>query len=152
MVRAAAECLSLGRNGDCHFVQGTSPMRILTLLLVIWLLGATESHAAFPSLPKFWGKEQSAATTTSAKGGSAFKKPAVLTKMSSGTKRMVKNTKNLLSPKKARKEPKLGVTSTKRAEKRQPPQQSWFGRMFDPQPTPPPRTMGEWMALEQPLP
>jgi len=128
-------------------------MRNLTLLLLAWLLlGATESRAAFPSFPTFWGNQQSAAATTPAKGGSAFKKPAVLTKMSSGTKRMVKNTKNLLTPKKPAKEPKLGVTSTKRAEKRQPPQQSWFGRMFNPQPTPPPRTMGEWMALEQPLP
>lgn len=127
-------------------------MRILTLLLVAWLLlGAAESQAAFPSLPKFWGKEQSAAATTSAKGGSA-KKPAVLTKVSSGTKRMVRNAKNLLTPKKPPKEPKLGVTSTKRAARPQPPQQNWFGRTFNPQPTPPPRTMGEWMALEQPLP
>lgn len=128
-------------------------MRNFTLLLVAWLLlGATQSQAAFPSLPKFWGKEQAAATTKSTKGGSAFKTPAVLTKMSSGTKRMVKNTKNLLTPNKPAKEPKLGVTSTKRAQKPQPPQQSWFGRMFNPQPTPPPRTMGEWMALDQPLP
>ena len=128
-------------------------MRNPTLLLLAWLLlGATESQAAFPSLPKFWGKDQAAATTTSAKGGSAFKKPAVLTKMSSGTKRMVSNTKNLLTPKKPAKGPKLGVTSTRRAEKPQAPQQSWFGRTFNPQPTPPPRTMGEWMALEQPLP
>ncbi len=128
-------------------------MRILTPLLIAGLmLGATESRAAFPSMPSLWGKSQTTTATTSAKGGSAFKKPAVLTKMSSGTKRMVTNTKNLLSPKMPSKEPKLGVTSIKRAEKQQAPQQSWFGRMFNPQPTPPPRTMGEWMALDQPLP
>ncbi len=127
-------------------------MRIMTLLLAVCLAsGTTAAWAALPSFLTF-GKEKSATTTRHARGNSTFKTPAVLTKMTSSTKRLVTNTKSLLVPKKASEPPKLGAVRVNQAAKYHPPEQGFWERFFNPQPAPPPRTMAEWMALDHPRP
>jgi hypothetical protein len=85
--------------------------------------------------------------TKTAKSTSS-KKPTMLTKMTTAPKRLITGTKNLLTPKKPPQK-KTGVVAIRKAEKPQAPQQGWWGRTFNPKPTPPPSTVSEWMALEQ---
>jgi hypothetical protein len=122
-------------------------MRSVATLLAVWLLlGVVHVQAAEkPSAFAWLGKSKS--STESAKG-SGLKMPPLLTKMSSGTKRVVTGTKNLVTPKKPPKKTS-GVVAVRKAEKSRPPQQSMLGRIFNPQPTQPPSTVAEWMSLEQ---
>ncbi|MEX0678195.1 MAG: hypothetical protein WD063_14020 [Pirellulales bacterium] len=76
------------------------------------------------------------------------KTPPVFTKMTGGTKRFVSGTKNLFVAKKPPAK-KRGVTATHRAARAEPPKQGFFQRWFNPEPPPPPRTVEEWMSLEQ---
>ena len=76
------------------------------------------------------------------------KTPQVFAKMTSGTKRFVDGTKNLFVAKKPPAKTR-GVTATRRAKRYEPPKQSFFKRWFNPEPPPPPRTIEEWMSLEQ---
>jgi hypothetical protein len=122
-------------------------MRIPALLLVVWLLAGTAAVGGDTSSSLSRLGSKAAGTTKSAKSTST-KKPTMLAKMTSAPKRLITNTKNMLTPKKPPKK-RQGVTAIHKDEKPQPPQQSLWGRIFDPQPTPPPSTVSEWMALEQ---
>lgn len=122
-------------------------MRNIALLLVVWLLASTAALAADTTSPLARLGAKAPGATRTAKGTSA-KKSTMLTKMTSAPKRLINNTKNMFTPKKPPKK-KLGVTAIHKDEKPQPPQQSLWGRIFNPQPAPPPSTISEWMALEQ---
>ncbi len=76
------------------------------------------------------------------------KTPQVFAKMTSGTKRFVTGTKNLFVAKKPPTKTR-GVTATRRAARYEPPKQGFFKRWFNPEPPPPPRTIEEWMSLDQ---
>lgn len=119
-------------------------MRIAAIasLVACWLLlGATSAHADKASRLGF-------NTDPLGKEAPAAKGPSVLDKMNAGTKRLVDNTKKLFTPDKPPVK-KRGVTAVRRAQKPKPPQQSFFGRLFNPQPPPPPQTIDEWMSLDQ---
>ncbi len=73
--------------------------------------------------------------------------PAVFTKVSGGTKRFVDGTKNLLSFKKPAPKRTLGLTGSPIGPK--PKEPGFFYKLFHPAPPPPPRTIDEWMSLEQ---
>jgi len=79
--------------------------------------------------------------------GRGVKTPAVFTKMSSGTKRIVTNTKNLLSF--DRPDPLDGKAGRKYAFHPDAKKPGFFYKLFHPAPAPPPQTIGEWMSLEQ---
>jgi hypothetical protein len=110
---------------------------------------APQAHAAQASSPFSWlGFGKSKAQTAKTTNVSQTSAPQVFTKMGDGTKKLVSNTKNLFVAKKPPVK-KRGVTATHRAAKPEVPKQSLFKRMFNPEPPPPPRTVGEWMSLEQ---
>jgi hypothetical protein len=126
-------------------------MRIAAILTLVTAFCAW-SAAARADLwhPSSWlgccrDKAEGAKTTNVSQTTST---PAAFSKLTSGTKRLASNTKNLFV---ARKPPakKLGVTATRRAERPQPPKQNFFKRWFNPEPPPPPQTVDEWMSLEQ---
>jgi hypothetical protein len=119
-------------------------MRFAWLLsLSLLCLGAGEAAAASPLAWLGFGTPASAVKTHNVSQTS--RTPAVFARMAGGTKRMVNNTKNLLTPKKQ----SAGHVQSHSANKPQAPKQSFFGRLFRPEPTPPPRTVGEWMQLDQ---
>ncbi|REK12447.1 MAG: hypothetical protein DWQ37_11980 [Planctomycetota bacterium] len=115
---------------------------IMTLAICGVMLCDSPACAAEGSSPLSWigFKPKSAAT---AKGPSLFEK------MSSGTKRFFGGTKKMFADDEPTVTKKYGTRRVHRAEKPKQPQQSFFGRLFNPQPAPPPRTIEEWMALEQ---
>jgi hypothetical protein len=81
--------------------------------------------------------------------------PTVFNKMSAGTKRLVSNTKDALTPdKKPTKKPtkKSGSTTVRKAKRPPAPKQGFFKQLFNPEPPPPPETVQEWMSLEQVYP
>ncbi len=79
--------------------------------------------------------------------GRSVRSPAVFTKVSTGTKRFVTGTKNLLSFKKpAAKRPPGSAKYSLRSNHKEP---GFFYKLFHPEPPPPPRTIDEWMSLEQ---
>jgi hypothetical protein len=93
-------------------------------------------------------KETSRANiSTVANSGGGVKTPAVFTKMSSGTKQIVTNTKNLFSFRKpGASDEKAGGKYAFRPDHKEP---GFFYKLFHPEPTPPPRTIDEWLSLEQ---
>ncbi len=125
-------------------------MRTMALLLVAWLLtaavGLAADDSASPSLRSRFGL--SPGGTGSTRSASSTKAPNVFTKMTSGTKRFFTNTKSLVTPKKPPKKTR-GVTAIHRAEKTEQPKQGFFSQLFHPQSTEPPRTVKEWMSLDQ---
>jgi hypothetical protein len=73
--------------------------------------------------------------------------PTIFTRMGSGTKRLMTNTKSLLTFQKpaTAKSAKKTQTATRGAQEKP----GFFHRMFYPEPPPPPKTVDEWMSLEQ---
>jgi hypothetical protein len=127
-------------------------MRVATIVALVvccCVALAPRAHAAEASSPFAWlgfGRTKThAAKTTNASHAAA---PQVFAKMGDGTKHFVSNTKNLFVPKKPPVKTR-GVTATHHPQRPEPPKQSFFKRMFNPEPPPPPRTVGEWMSLEQ---
>lgn len=93
------------------------------------------------------GPEAAASVTEVADTGTGVKSPAVLTKVSSGTRRFVTGTMNLLSFKSAaRKQNPSPATRAIQPDHKQP---GFFYKLFHPAPPPPPKTIDEWMSLEQ---
>jgi hypothetical protein len=111
------------------------------------MLASAAALAAETPSPLSQLRAKAAGATKTAKSTSA-RKPTMLTKMTSVPKRLIVGTKNMLTPKKPPQK-KTGVVAIHKAKKPQPPQQNWWGRTFNPKPTPPPSTVSEWMALEQ---
>jgi hypothetical protein len=74
--------------------------------------------------------------------------PTVLTKISQAPRQLVNNTKNLFVSKKqpSRKGASTVIKRQPRTEQKQP---GFFKQLFRPEPPPPPRTVEEWMSLEQ---
>lgn len=131
-------------------------MRLAVLLTVMFCClaaGLSDARGADGRSPFSWlgfgrGESQPAKT---ANVSSKSKTPPVFAKMTDDTRRLMSNTKNLFVPKKPKKTPskKRGVTATHRDVRHEPPKQSFFQRLFNPEPPPPPRTIDEWMSLEQ---
>jgi hypothetical protein len=124
-------------------------MRNQTILaLAVWCVVAYAGHAALARSPLAWlglGNDKSPTRTTEVSQSS--RTPAVLAKMSDGTKRLVGNTKKLFVPAKPPVK-RRGVTATHHARRPEPPKQSFFKRLFNPEPPPPPKTVNEWMSLD----
>jgi hypothetical protein len=78
-------------------------------------------------------------------------KPSMMTNITNAPKRFVSSTKNLLTPKKAPPAPaKHSTTSSRTISKSNPPQSpGFFKSLFGSEPPPPPKSVGEWMKLEQ---
>jgi hypothetical protein len=117
------------------------------LALVLWCSLACQP--AFARSPLTWlgmGQDKSPAARTREVSQSS-RTPAVFAKMSDGTKRLVGNTKKLFVPAKPPVK-RRGVTATHPARRPEPPKQSFFKRLFNPEPPPPPKTVNEWMSLK----
>jgi hypothetical protein len=76
------------------------------------------------------------------------KTPPVFARMKDGTQRFWTGTKNLFVAKKPPAKTH-GATVIHRAARSEPPKQGFFKRWFNPDPPPPPKTVEEWMSLEQ---
>ena len=114
-------------------------MRFFALLLVVCAVcGSARADGPLISIPGL---------NTKHSASSSGKSQNILTKMTSPARRLLTSTKNLLVPKKNPQENKAKVTSVRRHGKEK-PQQGFFTRLFQ-GPPPPPRTMKEWMDLEQ---
>ncbi|MGD9721629.1 MAG: hypothetical protein AB7O59_05925 [Pirellulales bacterium] len=129
-------------------------MRTASCLLVaasiVWLSAAT-AQAGFPWCP--WGccggQSASAAPVTNvANTGQGVRSPAMITKVGTSTKRLVTNTKNLLTFNKPLSAKKAGTSAMTvgRPPYKEP---GFFYKLFHPEPPPPPRTIEEWMSLKQ---
>jgi hypothetical protein len=90
-------------------------------------------------------------SSTSDSGAQTSSKPAVVTKVTDGTRRWVSNTKSMLMPSKPAPVRKSGTTAIhkKNANEDKP---GFFKSWFAPKPPQTPRTIKEWMALKQPKP
>lgn len=131
-------------------------MRILPCVMMVIALvsmNAAAARAAWspPSLGRWMGLGKDKATgdgeTVRTAGGSS-KMPAMVTKMTGGTKRLVTNTANKLSPKKTTTR-KSGTTGLVRAKDPREEKPGFFQSLFHPEPPPPPKTIKEWMSLKQ---
>ncbi len=124
-------------------------MRTVRFLLFVaalgWTSNATAQAAGWPSWCPFGshGNHSPFSSVADHGGGS----PAVLTKMGSSTKRLVNNTKNLLSF--DRSNSKASAPTVGYSTHIQHKEPGFFYRMFHPPPPPPPQTVKEWMSLEQ---
>ena len=87
-----------------------------------------------------------AAVTQVADHGSHRQSPAMLTKVGSGTKRFFSGTMNLLSFKTPAKRSTTAAGYSPQSSHKKP---GFFYRLFHPEPPPPPKTIEEWMSLEQ---
>jgi len=127
-------------------------MRVAAFLpLFVWCLavGASQAPAADGTSPLSWlGNSKSKPRPIHKVSASSEATTPMFTRMTDGTKKFVNNTKSLFVPKKPPVK-RRGVTATHRAVRPEPPKQSFFKRMFNPEPPPPPRTVNEWMSLEQ---
>lgn len=122
---------------------------ILSLVVGCCTALVPQAHAAQANSPFSWlGFSKSKAHAAKTTNVSHTSAPQVFSKMGDGTKKLVSNTKNLFVAKKPPVK-KRGVTATHRAPKPEVQKQSFFKRIFNPEPPPPPRTVGEWMSLEQ---
>lgn len=97
------------------------------------------SHAA---------KQPAPAVSNVSETRGAAQSPPVLANMGTSTKRFVSNTKNLLSFKKPATTKQSGTTArySLRPNRDEP---GFFYKLFHPEPPPPPKTIDEWMSLEQ---
>jgi hypothetical protein len=124
------------------------------LVLALVLFSPLVAHAASQStLGRWFGfgsdSSKSAAKTSNVPGKAGIlKTPQVVTKMGSGTKRLVSNTTSMLTPKKTTTR-KSGTTGMERAKKPQEEKPGFFQSLFHPEPPPPPKTIKEWMSLKQ---
>jgi hypothetical protein len=122
-------------------------MRIACILpLLAWCLAASMPQARGEGFSPFGWLSGNRAETTNVSGYS--KTPTVLAKMKGGTQRFVNGTKDLFVAKKPPVKTR-GATGTRHAKRPEPPKQSFFKRWFNPEPPPPPRTVDEWMKLDQ---
>ncbi len=119
------------------FVAALSLTSIATARAAGWPswcpLGSTGNHGG-----------SSPFTTVADHGGGS---PAVLTKMGSSTKRLMANTKNLLTFNKSN--TKANTPTVGYSTQTQHKEPGFFYKLFHPEPPPPPQTVKEWMSLEQ---
>lgn len=122
-------------------------MVLAALLLLVMSFEAPAAETAKPSSWFGFGAKQTsdAKLTTAANSG---KNAPVLTKVSDGTKSFFTSTKNMFSSKKGKSSPPNGFTSQYTTRKKQ-AEPGFFKKLFYPAPTPPPKTVEEWMSLEQ---
>jgi hypothetical protein len=77
----------------------------------------------------------------------AYKSPTVIAKMGYGTKKLMTNTKNLLTfNKSADNQNTMTAGYSTRTKHKEP---GFFYKLFHPEPPAPPQTVKEWMSLEQ---
>lgn len=124
-------------------------VRFLFMILALASMSSTAAQAA--GLPSWcpWGcgaKHTSAMPVVSVANRGAASSPAVITKINSGTKRLVSNTKNLLT---FNKPSAAGTSSANYSTTRKPKEPGFFYKLFHPEPPLPPQTVKEWMSLEQ---
>ena len=72
--------------------------------------------------------------------------PSVIKQMADAPKRLVSNTKSMLTPKSKPAEKSVPIPTAKNPKESQ---QGFFKSMFNPDPPPPPQTIKEWMKLKQ---
>jgi hypothetical protein len=75
-----------------------------------------------------------------------YKSPTVIAKMGYGTKKLMTNTKNLLTFNKSGNQNTMTAGYSTRTKHKEP---GFFYKLFHPEPPPPPQTVKEWMSLEQ---
>jgi len=111
---------------------------ILSLAMGLFLFAAV-SRAATPFSWLGFGQGHSVKTTNVSQSSH---RPTVVAKMVSGTKRLVNNTKNLITPKPTPVK-RHGATVTHRVKRPEPPKQSFFQKWFSSESPSPPKTVGE---------
>lgn len=128
-------------------------LRISVVVLSILCASATcaQAQCCLSSLCPFGchgcKSDPEATVTQVADRGTGLQSPAVLTKVGSGTKRFMNGTMNLLSFKKPTE--KRAAPQSKYSFRRDNKQPGFFYKLFHPAPPPAPRTIKEWMSLEQ---
>ena len=134
-------------------------MRVAQILFIALSIASIQAGAARAESDSSWWcpfgcchanpDKPGASVTQVSNTSSAAKKPAVLTKVSASTKRLVNGTKNMLSFKKPTAPVKRsGVIATHSSRPKQ-EAPGFFQKLFHPEPPPPPKTIEEWMSLKQ---
>jgi hypothetical protein len=116
-----------------------------------WLVKLARCGFCLSLLPSIALAARGAESSASDAGAQTTSKPAVVSKMTDGTRRLVSNTKSMLMPSKPAPVRKSGTTAIhkKNATENKP---GFFTSWFAPKPPQTPRTIKEWMALKQPKP
>lgn len=128
-------------------------MKVISLALLMFALagiGAASCSAAELLSPSTWFRGGGKTTLSSKPNpkGSLLKAPPVVGKMTNGTKRLLTNPTSIFKPK-PKQVNKSGTTKVTKAKRSEPGKQGFFKSMFNPEPPPPPKTIKEWMSLEQ---
>lgn len=131
-------------------------MKVTCLALLMVALSAscaTLCAAAELLSPSTWFGGGSGKTTLSSKPNSKsslLKAPPVVGKMTNGTKRLLSSPTSIFKPKtKPKPVKKSGTTKVTKAKRTEPEKEGFFKSILNPEPPPPPKTIKEWMALEQ---
>lgn len=122
---------------------------ILALAIGCLIAAACHGQPAEARSPLSWlgfGKQKSPSAKTTEVAHKP-QTPALFARMTDGTQRFVGNTKKLFVPEKPPAK-RRGVTAVHPAHRPEPPKQSFFQRLFHPEPAPPPKTVNEWMKLD----
>jgi hypothetical protein len=118
------------------------PVAAFAVLLVASRAGVADGGSLWPF--------SSTSSTPAAKPAPASKSPSMLSKLSTGTKKLWKSTKNALTPKSAPTKTSIQPTNPYIANK-QPPQKHWYdGLLAKKTPPPKPKTPSDWIALPRP--
>lgn len=121
------------------------------LMIALSAQGATSCAGAELLSPSTWFGG-SGKTTLSPKPGpksSLLKAPPVVGKMTSGTKRLLTSPTSLFKKTKPKQVKTSGVTKVTKAKRNESEREGFFKSIFNPEPPPPPRTIDEFMSLEQ---
>ncbi len=126
--------------------------RILLLLAAVTFAGLVVASPAGVadggSLWPFSSTPSSPAATQSA--APANNSPSVLTKMSNGTKNLLRKTKNALTPKTAPNKVSIQPPNPYMPKAQAAQKKSWFDGLLAKKPPPKPKTPSEWIALPRP--
>ena len=126
-------------------------MRTVRFLLALVVLGSMPgiALAAWPCWCPFGscGASGGEASVVPVANHTAYKSPNVMAKMGNGTKKLVTNTKNLLTFNKSGTNQNTMTAGYSTRTKHKEP--GFFYKLFHPEPPPPPQTVKEWMSLEQ---
>lgn len=128
-------------------------MKVTCLALLMVALSATcaTSCAAAELLsPSTWfgGGGKTTLSSKPTTKSSLLKAPPVVGRMTSGTKRLL-STPTSIFKSKPKPVKKSGITKVTKAKRTEPEKEGFFKSIFNPELPPPPKTIKEWMALEQ---
>lgn len=122
----------------------------VTCLALLTIALATPCAAAELLSPSTWfGGGKTTLSSKPAPKNSLLKAPPVVGRMTDGTKRLLSSPTSLFKKTKPKQVKTSGATKITKAKRTEPEKQGFFKSLFNPEPPPPPKTIKEWMSLEQ---